>query len=218
MHEIIHKVVVGVFVCALAAPPAGAQSADHPDLLWQQATLYRDEWGVPHVYADNLRAMSFALGYAQAEDHLEPMLLAYRAAEGRLSELYGEAFVASDTLAIQLGHGDLARAVYDNADPITRELCEGFALGVNTWLLEHYDTAPPWAEGVNATDVLALLHAYLMSHAPFDLPGAYRRPPGTPSANAWATAPSRSPEGVAMLVMNPHSDYNDVFRWYEMHL
>lgn len=203
---------------AFAAPIAGAQPANHPDSLWQQATLYRDEWGVPHVYADNLRAMAFALGYAQAEDHLEPMLLAYRAAEGRLSQLYGEAFAASDALALQLGHGDLAREVYGNADPITRELCEGFALGVNTWLLEHFDSAPPWAEGANPADVLALLHAYLMSHAPFDLPGAYRRPPGTTTANAWATAPSRSPDGTAMLVMNPHADYTDVFQWYEVHL
>ena len=60
-----------------------------PAALWEQATIYRDEWGVPHIQADNLVAMSFVFGYAQAEDHIEAMLKAYRIANGRASEVYG---------------------------------------------------------------------------------------------------------------------------------
>src|SRR6185503_9824952 len=39
-----------------------------------EATIYRDEYGIPHVYARTLEAASFAVGYAQAEDRLEELL------------------------------------------------------------------------------------------------------------------------------------------------
>jgi acyl-homoserine lactone acylase PvdQ len=34
------------------------------------ATVYRDSYGVPHIYAGSLRKASFALGYVSAEDRL----------------------------------------------------------------------------------------------------------------------------------------------------
>lgn len=209
------------FCCALLliCAPALAQSPmDDAQGLWAEAVLYRDGWGVPHVYADNSRAMAFAFGYAQAEDHIERMLIAYRLANGRAAEIFGEDLAAADELAIRLGHADLAWQAYEYADRITQDLCEGFALGVNTWLVEHPNKAPAWAEGVRPADVLALLHRYQLSQAPFDHPETFHMLPATPSANAWAVGPSRSQSGDAMLVMNPHVDYDNAFQWYEAHL
>jgi acyl-homoserine-lactone acylase len=103
-------------------------------------------------------------------------------------------------------------------DGQTRDLCEGIALGVNAWLYENPDKAPPWTEGVQPWDVLALLHSYLTSMAPFDLPNVYAPPKGTPSANAWAVAPELSESGEAMLIINPHMNYSSIYRWYETHL
>ena len=207
-----------VVVLATALCPAQAPSSNDPEALWDRATLYRDEWGVPHIYAEDPRAMAFALGYAQAEDHLEELLLAYRYANGRAAEILGERMVASDTFAIQMQHAELARDAFEEIDDLTRDLCEGLALGINTWLIEHTDVAPPWAEGVNPADVLALMHAYLMSMAPFDQPDTYRPDRGTPSANAWAVDSSLSETGDPILVINPHTDYDGVFQWYEAHL
>ena len=97
-----------LFALALSGAVCAQNSPDPADAFWQQAVLYRDEWGVPHIYADNKRAMAFAFGYAQAEDHLEAMLLAYRMANGRAAEVLGEASAASDELAIRLAHAELA--------------------------------------------------------------------------------------------------------------
>ncbi|MEK7793161.1 MAG: penicillin acylase family protein, partial [Candidatus Hydrogenedentota bacterium] len=148
-------------VLTIAAIPVCAQMDDDPLSLWGRATLYRDEWGVPHIQADDLRAMAFAFGYAQAEDHAEKMLMAYRIVSGSAAELMGETYASSDEFALQMAHSDLAQAAYSGADDVTRDLCEGFALGVNSWLFEQGEGAPRGADGVSPADPLALLHAFL---------------------------------------------------------
>ncbi|MDZ4858100.1 MAG: penicillin acylase family protein, partial [Candidatus Hydrogenedentes bacterium] len=208
---------VGTLALALAIP-VFAQSPTDPLVLWEQATIYRDEWGVPHIQADNFLAMSFAFGYAQAEDHIESMLRAYRVANGRAAEVYGEEYAASDEFSLKVGHADLALAAFPYADAITRDLCGGFALGVNAWLVEHPGEAPEWADGVRPEDILALMHCYLMSFAPFDLPGTYSRTPAANTGNAWAIGPQRSTTGETILVMNPHTEYRGPFQWYEANL
>jgi acyl-homoserine-lactone acylase len=162
--------------------------------------------------------MAFAFGYAQAEDHLEDMLIAYHMVNGRASEIYGETYVDSDTFSLVMRHRDLAREAYELSDTLTRDLCDGFAQGVNSWMMEHRDQSPGWADSVAPSDVLALLHYFLLSHAPMDYEHSFRPNPGMPKANAWALAPSKTQDGKPILVMNPHEWFNGIFHWYEAHL
>ncbi len=220
LHDImprLPKVLLGLLTVAIIITSWHAGAAS-PRELWAQATLYRDEWGTPHIYGETPRAMAFAFGYAQAEDHLEEMLMAYRIANGRAAEVMGEPYAESDAFSLKIGHAALAQQAYRNTDSVTRELCEGFALGVNSWLSENYEEAPTWAEGVRPQDILALLHAFLMTTAPFDLPDVYHRSPAMPSANAWAVSGAHSVTGEALLAINPHVDYGGPFQWYEAHL
>ncbi|HNT88294.1 MAG TPA: penicillin acylase family protein, partial [Candidatus Hydrogenedentes bacterium] len=98
MGSVVRVAVSRAVVLAICAPAIAGAQAD-PALLWRDATLYRDEWGVPHVYAGHPRALAFAFGYAQAEDHLEPMLFAYRVANGRAAEVLGEPYAKSDAFS-----------------------------------------------------------------------------------------------------------------------
>jgi len=218
----LHCPSYAILLLAFSAfmPPVTAfgQEPAEPAVLWSQATLYRDEWGVPHVYAQTPRALGFAFGYAQAEDHLETMLAAYRVANGRAAEVLGESYAASDAFALKMGHARLAREAFQDIDPITGELCVGFAQGVNAWILEHPRGVPEWTDGIQPQDILALWHAFLMSFAPFDLPEAYHPPPAFDTGNAWALAPPRTEREAATLVINPHQYYDGPFRWYEAHL
>lgn len=209
---------VCTFLLFSSAPPARAQAPVAPASLWGQASLYRDEWGVPHVFAETPLALGFAFGYAQAEDHLEPMLLAYRMANGRLAAVLGPAYAPSDEFSLRMGHARIAEAAWPTADPVTRDLCEGFALGVNAFLVDRPDKAPAWADGVQPKDILALWHAFLMSFAPLDLPGVYRNAPAMETGNCWALAPSRTEENKTILVLNPHHYYEGPFQWFEAHL
>src|ERR1035438_10121989 len=41
------------------------------DPLADQVSIYRDEYGVPHIVGETEEATFFGYGYAQAQDHLE---------------------------------------------------------------------------------------------------------------------------------------------------
>src|SRR3990170_6258997 len=68
------------------------------------ATVYRDELGIPHVYADTLTNASFALGYVTAEDRLWESDVFRHAAEGTLSELVGPSFLEMDIATRREGY------------------------------------------------------------------------------------------------------------------
>src|SRR5579863_9960832 len=57
--------------------------------LAAQVTIYRDYYGVPHIVGETEEATFFGYGYAQAQDHLEKMMLQYRDAQGRRAEVLG---------------------------------------------------------------------------------------------------------------------------------
>ncbi|MCC6142853.1 MAG: penicillin acylase family protein [Candidatus Hydrogenedentes bacterium] len=210
-----------VLLGLLAIPAAGAFAQDplpNPEDLWGQATLYRDAWGVPHVYADTPRAMAFAFGYAQAADKLPTIALAYRVAQGRAAEVFGERYAGWDAFSLKAGHLRVAERALPQMDPLTQDLCAGFALGVNAWISEHPDQVAPWIEAVTPVDVLAFWHCVMVSMAPFDLPGVFRPPRAMESGSAWAVAANRMEEGAAALVINPHMHFDGPFQWYEGHL
>ncbi|HOD50725.1 MAG TPA: penicillin acylase family protein [Candidatus Hydrogenedentes bacterium] len=205
-------------LCGIFLLVAGAVWGQTPQQLWAQATVYRDSWGVPHVYADTPRALAFAFGYAQAEDRLETLMRAYRIATGRAAAVFGPDYADSDAFALKMGHGDLAVQALEDAPPLTLDLCEGFALGVNAWIADHPGRVPEWVDGARPADVLALMHCYLMSFAPFDLRGIFSRPAPAFSGNAWALGPPLTQSGAPVLVINPHGYYDGPFQWYEAHL
>ncbi len=74
-----------VILWLAAAVSAGAAS----DLLARQVTIYGDTFGVPHIVGETEEATFFGYGYAQAEDHLERMMIQYRDAQGRRAEVQG---------------------------------------------------------------------------------------------------------------------------------
>jgi acyl-homoserine lactone acylase PvdQ len=71
-----------------AATVLGSEATSR-DPLARHVTIYRDEYGVPHFVGATEAAAFFGYGYAQAEDHLERMMLQYRDAQGRRAEIQG---------------------------------------------------------------------------------------------------------------------------------
>ncbi len=66
--------------------------------LQGEVNIYRDSYGIPHIFSDNEHDLFFAAGYVQAQDRLWEMALLRAASEGRMSELFGHLSVPGMSL------------------------------------------------------------------------------------------------------------------------
>ncbi|SMO52052.1 penicillin acylase family protein [Paracoccus laeviglucosivorans] len=96
--------------------------------------IIRSTEDVPHIFGKSDRDVFFALGMAHAQDRLFQMNVLRRAAQGRLSEIYGPAALPADDLARRLGLYRNARASLDAQDGPTRDALAAYADGVNAWI------------------------------------------------------------------------------------
>ncbi len=62
----------------------------------EEVTIYRDQFGTPHVFASTAEGACFGNGYAQAADRLEELLKQYMRCTGTMSEAFGEEFLHDD--------------------------------------------------------------------------------------------------------------------------
>src|SRR6187455_1822871 len=105
--------------------------------LATQVTIYRDTWGVPHVFGKTDAATAFGFGYAQAEDNFARLEDNFIRATGRRAEVDGEGAVVEDRLNRVLEIPRLAREEHSRLDPKMRALVDGFVAGINYWMEKH---------------------------------------------------------------------------------
>jgi penicillin amidase len=104
--------------------------------LDNQVEVYRDEWGIPTIYAHTAHDLFFAQGYVHAQDRLWQMEFSRRVAPGRLSEVLGDAALENDRYLRTLGMGRAAQAEAERLDPEARAALEAYSAGVNAYLAE----------------------------------------------------------------------------------
>jgi penicillin amidase len=102
--------------------------------LQATVTVYRDEWGVPHIEAQNSHDLFFTQGYVTAQDRLWEMDLTRRAASGRLSEVMGAGLVSTDKFFRTLMLRQAAEKSVPAYSPDARAALEDYAQGVNAYI------------------------------------------------------------------------------------
>jgi acyl-homoserine-lactone acylase len=186
-----------------------------------KATIYRDRWGVPHIYADTEEAAMFAFGYAQAEDRLEELLKNYLRAEGKMAGVFGEVFLEEDYRQRVLRHGEITEARYGEVGAHYRRLLEAFVSGIAHYMKQNPDKVPAWGFEPKPWETIAvgrfLIWGWPAGQALSDLGRRLPRPPAFGS-NQWAVSPSRSAEGCVITCIDPHVGWFNEFRWYEAHI
>ncbi|REE80675.1 penicillin amidase [Lutibacter oceani] len=65
--------------------------------------VYFDDFGIPHIYAENQKDAVTTLGYVHAQERLWQMELMRRIAPGRLSEIFGKDMLKNDKFFVSLG-------------------------------------------------------------------------------------------------------------------
>lgn len=105
-------------------------------------TVFRDERGMPHIYAANEHDLYFAVGYISAQERLWQMDLIRRSATGSLSEIFGKSFVQTDLLMRSLNIAEKSRMVLKNEDPVILECLKAFTEGVNNYITSGFSKLP----------------------------------------------------------------------------
>ena len=102
--------------------------------LTANATIERDEAGIPTITAGNRADLAYAMGFAHGQDRFFQMDLIRRQAAGELSELFGDIALDVDKRSRFHRFRTRARAVLERASPAGVELVGSYAAGVNAGL------------------------------------------------------------------------------------
>lgn len=125
--------------------------ADSVEKIAKSVTIYRDKWGVPHVYGPTDYSVMFGFMYAQAEDNFWQIEDGYIQSIGRAAEVYGENGIPSgstgraleaDLINRQLEINRLAQEDYKAAGAQTKEICNATADGLNYFLEKNPQVKP----------------------------------------------------------------------------
>src|SRR3990172_13244046 len=92
--------VVGYIIRSPMPQTAGAIRAEG---LQNEVAIYRDTWGVPHIYAESAHDLFFAQGYVHAQDRFWKMEFWRRLGTGRLSEIFGKTTLSTDLFIRTVG-------------------------------------------------------------------------------------------------------------------
>jgi penicillin amidase len=90
-----------------------------------------DRFAIPHVYANSRDDLWTAIGYLHGRERRWQMELYRRAAQGGLSELFGERMLPVDRRFLRLGLRRAAEAELMRTTPQVRAALEHYARGVN---------------------------------------------------------------------------------------
>jgi penicillin amidase len=152
--KIILLSLIGVIILAVIAGLVLINSIKHGAIpryngeqiiagLTKQVTVYRDERGMPHIYADNEHDLYLAVGYIMAQERLWQMDLIRRATTGRLSEILGESYVKTDLLLRSLDITAKSKMILSGEDSTTLNCLQDFADGVNAYINGAEKKLPP---------------------------------------------------------------------------
>lgn len=104
--------------------------------------IYRDQYGVPHIFAENEHDLMFAAGYVTAQDRLWQMDVARRYGQGRLAEIFGKDLFALDVMMRTIGFSRIAGQLEQNLHPESRHILQAYADGVNYFIQTHRTKLP----------------------------------------------------------------------------
>jgi len=202
----------------LSAIPLAAST---PEQLAKSVTIYRDNYGVPHIYGPTDASCVFGFIYAQAEDNFWQIEDSYIRSLGRASEIYGAKALDDDRLVHALEIPRLAQAEYARANPAAKKMADALADGLNYYLARNQQVKPrllthfePWY--IYAFNRYALYYLFIFRKSglqPKELSAMESQ-----GSNMWAVTPAKSADGHALLFINPHQPFFGPGQWYEGHV
>jgi len=121
-----------------------------PDKILDDISIYRDEYGIPHIKAKNSYDAFFGQGFATAQDRMWHMEYDRKRAYGKLSELVGVSGLDNDEFMGSLNIISNVKDDFDQLDKSAKEMYVAYSDGVNAYL-NSKDTLPIEFDLINLT-------------------------------------------------------------------
>lgn len=102
--------------------------------LKESAEILVDQWGVPHMYAEDVQDVAFVQGFNAARDRLWQIDLWQRRSLGKLSEVFGDEWIEHDRGARLFSYRGNIEKEWDAYGPDAEAIATGFAEGVNAYI------------------------------------------------------------------------------------
>jgi penicillin amidase len=220
--------IAAVTALLICFSPLGGWRSPSDDLA-ARVTIYRDTYGIPHVFGETDASTLFGFAYAQAEDNFWQIEDDYIKSLGRRAEVEGESGLVGDRRSRTLEVPRLAQAEYARMPRRMRALLEAFVGGLNAYLADHPDVHPRlltrfepwyplafirynyyqngffWSSGLEPGDLEVALEDSSVRSKDF-------------GSNGWVIGPTKSATGHAMLFINPHLPFFGSGQVYEGHI
>jgi acyl-homoserine-lactone acylase len=136
--------ILTVFVIAaiamLADSPTLADSSEQPttdeEKIEYETRIQRTSYGIPHVRASDWGSLGYGFGYAFAQDNLCVLARDVLVATGTQSRFFGPVGnnVAEDWVYALVNSDAKAQASWEQLDPDSQSLLNGYAAGYNRYL------------------------------------------------------------------------------------
>jgi penicillin amidase len=155
MNRLVRLIIIllGVIVLLVIIASAGAYFVTRQpfpkttgpltiDGLNEEVHIYRDEYGIPNIYANNEEDLFFAQGYVTAQDRFWQMEFWRHTGQGRLSEIAGEATVETDKYLRTVGFNRMSERTLDyyrQEQPEYIAILEAYSAGVNAYINDNAD-------------------------------------------------------------------------------
>lgn len=212
--------------------------------LQSAADVFRSDWGIPYVLAENEADLFFLQGYITARDRFFQMDLQRHLAGGRLSDLLRVNGLKTDTLMQGMDLAEKARADFTRLPAGIQWIFRQYADGINAYLHHYQDKLPleytllnhrpdPW----QPEESLGLLYLHVWQRHPAGLLREWIRLRESESARSlpdllnegfleiplpanlsWMISSEKSASGKPVLAVLYHDPAVVPNVWYEIHL
>lgn len=192
-----------------------------------KTVVYRDTWGVPHIFAPTVEAGLFAMGWAQAQDRPEHLLKNLLRGIGELASVEGSGALNTDKVALMWDLHAGSKALADRIDPVVRAHVRSFVRGIDAYFAQHPEDLPAWWGSRRLDEFMVVsfarlfLQSYSFDDGLRDLERAGIDPgiePLSRASNQFAVAPSRTAVGAAILLGDIHLPWDGPYRFWEFRI